>query len=1295
MPLIDKFRNLFRGQRPAQAVRPLVDVIQYDVNPKDCWTVIGELGDGAFGKVEKVCRVDDPSVIAASKCIEIEEGENFEDFLVEIDILAHCRHENVVQLISCYFFENAISMMLEYCGGGAVDGIMIELEKPLNEPQIAYITKYVCRALEYLHSCMVIHRDLKAGNILLTSDGTVKLADFGVSALMKDGERNRNSFVGTPYWMAPEVMLCETFKDQPYDCKSDIWSLGITLIEMAQMDPPNYQVSPMRVVIKIQKSEPPTLDQPAKWSAGFNDFIAHCLVKNPDQRCNATDLMTHPFLKDANDKKPVVQLLLEKNADICEETVIDDGASVDESVADSEDPGITLDYESSADEVPQSNGKQDDHAAQSNAEGAASRASKEETPVEMPKKTFAAPKPPQNDISNVAVEDTINISVPDDTISSTHTAISGRDALSPSGKEAFDILDDLNSALESHTLHDRKTPSTATHSTQSSPRHRQQMTSHLSLDADRPQVPLTELKRQFELKQRSEDDVNFKKPTPPSQRIRQVARALSQSSSGTGSPAMSPSLERAPNMSPRPKSINKSTSVDQAVNDLVDRITGHQPVRLCVNADDDPMTKSFHGFASANEVDADTSSSSRGTTKSAAAEIPQGVVRRNREVVQQDSLADHARLEAERIKEHRKQEDAAIFGSHGDQVHRIAASFTVRPPATENRESTTVHIRSSYPDGRTESPALRAIRQQREGRPISMPNPPRPKESIPHQRQSPAPQFSSQRGSPASRHSSKATSPVQRADDGSNGYNYFGRASEGRLEAGRNGDSRMLSESPIEAPPPEPPIDYDEAAKAKIAASARYHAPLRKDFSESSVASSRSGSISAVRNGNGYEPPRNGNVVHPEMTRKSPQRATVTRKTRKYVVDGVEVTATTLHVLGVKQDYELRRKEMQELKRMQREEARQQNELTTRAEQQREQQERRFIQEKQAVQRTFESDIDGLSRAQKRKIEDLERSQEDELKSLMKRIRNDQDKEIRLFQESLRQEQKMLKHEVDMLPKAQRKDVMRVRKDHLDKMQYNKEADFIVQLDNTREHLLSRTQENHREKMKLVERQFLEQKHQMERSMESALWELEERQLSERHALLSQQFRDVFHLQRTHMLARHQKELEHIRKINQANEENMLRALAADRKRLPKALRNESKTRTLMFKESLRVDLPGEGMEKWAQKIHDFEQKEKRRIQQKLDEYDAKCNRRVAQLVEQNQNIVKELEEIHNEKRKMLMDNEHSKMAEYESEYRQLLADWQSSLPQRKAGLEQKFTDELARQERFYSSDRASASHTN
>jgi STE20-like kinase len=252
-----------------------------------------------------------------------------------------------------------------------------------------------------------------------------------------------------------------------------------------------------------------------------------------------------------------------------------------------------------------------------------------------------------------------------------------------------------------------------------------------------------------------------------------------------------------------------------------------------------------------------------------------------------------------------------------------------------------------------------------------------------------------------------------------------------------------------------------------------------------------------------------------------------------------------------------------------------------------------------------------------------------------------------------------------------------------------------VQMDRTQEHLLSRAREKHREKMKLMERQFLEQKHQLERSMESALWELEERQLADKHLLLTQQFRDVFHLQRTHMLARHQKELEHIRKINQGNEENLLRALAADRKRLPKALRNESKTRSIMFKESLRIDLPGEGMEKWAQKINDFEQKEKNRIRQKMDEYDAKCNRRLALLVENNQNIVKELEEIHNEKRKMLVENEHDKLSEYEGEYQQLLQEWKTSLPTRKASLEQKFADELSKQERFYSMDRTTMAPAN
>ncbi|KAJ1367215.1 serine threonine kinase 10 [Parelaphostrongylus tenuis] len=272
MSFFGKMKNLFRTSTVEESRRSLPSIIEVNVNPKDFWEIVGELGDGAFGKVEKAVSKTDRTLFAAAKAIEVQEGEQLEDFLVEIDILTSCKHRNIVKLYACFFFENKLHMMLEFCGGGAVDAIMIELEKPLTEKQIAYIGRYTCEAIAFLHEQNVIHRDLKAGNILLTSDGVVKLADFGVSAKLKDRNEKRDTFIGTPYWMAPEVMMCETFKDQPYDTRSDIWSFGITLIEMAQMEPPHSNVSPMRVLIKVQKSAPPTLDNPACWSIFFSDF---------------------------------------------------------------------------------------------------------------------------------------------------------------------------------------------------------------------------------------------------------------------------------------------------------------------------------------------------------------------------------------------------------------------------------------------------------------------------------------------------------------------------------------------------------------------------------------------------------------------------------------------------------------------------------------------------------------------------------------------------------------------------------------------------------------------------------------------------------------------------------------------------------------------------------------------------------------------------------------------------------------------------------------------------------------
>ena len=188
--------------------------------------------------------------------------------------------------------------------------------------QIAFVTREMVEGLAHLHTHRVIHRwgnqistysrwtrywywipscgihllrvysrDLKAGNVLLTTAGEVKLADFGVSAKNKEDNQKRDTFIGTPYWMAPEVVACETFRDEPYDYRVDIWSLGVTLIEFAQMEPPFHEMTPMRVLLKIQKSDPPKLDHPNRWSREFNDFLKQCLVKDANRRPSAQELL--------------------------------------------------------------------------------------------------------------------------------------------------------------------------------------------------------------------------------------------------------------------------------------------------------------------------------------------------------------------------------------------------------------------------------------------------------------------------------------------------------------------------------------------------------------------------------------------------------------------------------------------------------------------------------------------------------------------------------------------------------------------------------------------------------------------------------------------------------------------------------------------------------------------------------------------------------------------------------------------------------------------------------------------
>ncbi|XP_069773714.1 STE20-like serine/threonine-protein kinase isoform X2 [Narcine bancroftii] len=292
--------------------------LKRDVDPEDVWTVVGELGDGAFGKVFKALNKE-TGAAAAAKVISCLNEEELEDYMVEINILGSCDHPNIVKLLDAFYFDNNLWIQTEFCTGGAVDAIMLELERGLTEPQIRVICRQMLEALNYLHDNKIIHRDLKAGNVLLTLEGDIKLADFGVSAKNTQTIQRRTSFIGTPYWMAPEVVQCETTKDVPYDHKADIWSLGITLIELAEMEPPHHELNPMRVLLKITKAPPPTLALPSQWSLDFKDFLRKALEKNVDVRWCVKQLLQHPFVASVSSNKPIRELIAEAKAEVMEE----------------------------------------------------------------------------------------------------------------------------------------------------------------------------------------------------------------------------------------------------------------------------------------------------------------------------------------------------------------------------------------------------------------------------------------------------------------------------------------------------------------------------------------------------------------------------------------------------------------------------------------------------------------------------------------------------------------------------------------------------------------------------------------------------------------------------------------------------------------------------------------------------------------------------------------------------------------------------------------------------------------
>ncbi|KAL4361690.1 hypothetical protein GQ457_04G010800 [Hibiscus cannabinus] len=261
-------------------------------DPSTKYELLNELGKGSYGSVYKARDIRTSELVAV-KVISLTEGEEeYEEIRGEIEMLQQCSHSNVVRYFGSYPGEEYLWIVMEYCGGGSIADLMNDTEEPLEETQIAYICREALKGLEYLHSIFKVHRDIKGGNILLTEQGEVKLGDFGVAAQLTRTMSKRNTFIGTPHWMAPEVI-----QESRYDGKVDVWALGISAIEMAEGLPPRSAVHPMRVLFMISIEPSPMLEDKEKWSLVFHDFVAKSLTKDPSLRPTASELLKHKFIE--------------------------------------------------------------------------------------------------------------------------------------------------------------------------------------------------------------------------------------------------------------------------------------------------------------------------------------------------------------------------------------------------------------------------------------------------------------------------------------------------------------------------------------------------------------------------------------------------------------------------------------------------------------------------------------------------------------------------------------------------------------------------------------------------------------------------------------------------------------------------------------------------------------------------------------------------------------------------------------------------------------------------------------
>uniref|UniRef100_A0A0P4W406 Protein kinase domain-containing protein n=1 Tax=Scylla olivacea TaxID=85551 RepID=A0A0P4W406_SCYOL len=1560
MSLISKVKDIiFKGGSSAKKKKHFHNV-RLD-SPEDLWDIIGELGDGAYGKVYKA-QHKETKQLAALKQVALEEEEDLETFMIEIDILSECKHKNVVELLEAYHYDGKLWMYLEYCDGGAMDSIMAELYRPLTEPQIAYVCKYLVEALAYIHEHKVIHRDLKAGNVLLTMDGGVKLADFGVSAKNKNTYDKRGTFIGTPYWLAPEVILCETFIDAKYDYKADVWSLGISLIEFAQMDPPNHDVSPVRVILKIQKADPPRLDYPSKYSKEFNDFISKCLVKDPSLRPTAPELLKHPFISRDLDSKPIRDLLLEYKAEVVDEDVDEDGEdqrisriSEDEPNHESPFPGVSntscklqnvenavreenkLSQEEEKSEivVPVSGEGRKGLAPLppvsrtspiSPVSNASSTPSKKGPAPAVPTSTTPskprAPSPvdlfPDNAVGECVVNTPVtanintqmtstpsgknpapesvtineslvlneesslshtvdypykqnNSSVPHEKEYKDHSSVSctpenngnstleGMDVDFKKSEEKEDSstsikppCNDEDAVNEvkidvSDTMNDRKAESGVRkeklviealslssnekteefeHDESISSNGKIDTTQRREVDAVTSDVHIHQfpsVSHGSDLSSTSCSPSTFSADESYSEQISQKKPVVSCAVLTPGSPdAVIASIGTDATVivrTPTPTPEEPPESQSSVEKDSIVTYSGPAIVEKDAKEEEDVMSpqhdlnsklnQSSGPFLSMSEAEKQAVScldsaiesvenvtstkfspnyekDSTVTLSGSSVILSPDEIRDDSVIATDDDVSDSTSkdINPEVIMEvqvpptdgHKLDESEVVICNssilhQGQQSESHSSESRYEVTVEEHQKSDVIHPMSSGNDDTTHISV------------VSVDNLDDPSASnketvlstetlstLALDQKSPVKKSSVHTETDQQGHleTSSNISNISNLSGGttSTGHSVSSAEEENRpavslhIEGTTVGatdvddddvfsnseqDSKKAKSSSCNKPAlvRELTIDSAVSVESGVSIGSAVSSPTQHiDYSQQNTPVPCSPGTKILPNGIGKDSQRtseksdwdtesttssekenrlrekddesleevvlrrsqrsNSSDIPSSIDKNKENRNTRTKaeidlvalrkktrkRTRKFVVDGVVVTTRQVFYEdeGTATGHFARKQELRELKILQKIEQKQFQKLAVEANLAKAEQDKEFEMEKQQLLRTYDADIEALNRQQKQQVEKAESLQEVELKNASKKIRAEQERELKSFRESLKTELKLLKQEIDLLPKDKRKDIFKTRKERLDVDQSEREQAFLERLHEAHETSLRRLGDDHRERIALLERQFLQQKHQLLRSRESALWEMEERHLHGKHQLSKKQLKDIFFLQRHQMLLRHEKELEQVKRVNQQKEEELIKRQQVEKRQLPKRIRQEMKARELMFRESMRIStshLP-DSHEDEKNKLRKFQENEKRRYEAEKKRAEQKHQRKLEELQAASEYTVKELEQLQNEKRKMLMEHETNKLKSQDEEYQRELREWKENLKPRKQKLEEEFERQLNEQEQFY-----------